>query len=348
MTHPLLARARREGAPLIDGETVTFIWRGPDAPGLLSDVHGWEPEDAVMLAPAAPDLWTYSLTLPRDAYMEYSFVRGAERLPDPLNPRMTPDGLGHINHFFYMPDARPTPLTRRVRGAPHGAVTRHIIRSAWFLVGRQRPVYLYQPPAPEPCPLVVVFDGREYLSRARLPLIVDNLIAQGRIRPVALALVYHAGPARGVEYACSESTVGAVLELVLPLARDRLNLLDAPGVHGVLGASMGGLIALYTAWRAPHVFGHVISQSGAFRFGAGEPVVCDLVRHGPVQPLQVWMDVGRYEWLLEPNRRMHALLAEKGYDVTYREYNGGHNYPSWRNDVAHGLETLFGRMKDEG
>ena len=207
MPHPLLARAQREGTPLVDGETATFVWHGPDAPGLLSDVNGWKPEDAVTLTPVTSDVWTYTLTLPRDAYIEYSFARGAERVPDPLNPRTSPDGLGHISHFFYMPDAGPTPLTRRLRGAPHGTVTRHVIRSERFLVGGRRPVILYQPPTSAPCPLVVVFDGREYLRRARLPLIVDNLIAQGRIRPVALAMVYHAGQARGVEYACSESTV---------------------------------------------------------------------------------------------------------------------------------------------
>ena len=39
---------------------------------------------------------------------------------------------------------------------------------------------------------------------------------------------------------------------------------------------------------------------------------------------------------------MHELLVEKGYDVVYEEYNGGHNYPSWRDGVGEGLEALFG------
>ena len=54
------------------------------------------------------------------------------------------------------------------------------------------------------------------------------------------------------------------------------------------------------------------------------------------------MDVGRYEWLLDCNRQMAELLVEKGYAVTYREYNAGHNYPAWQNDVWRGLESLFG------
>ena len=76
-----------------------------------------------------------------------------------------------------------------------------------------------------------------------------------------------------------------------------------------------------------------------------DTVVFDLVRHGPVQPLKVWMDAGRYEWLLDCNRRMNELLVETGYEVSYREYNGGHSYPSWRNDLWRGLEWLFGAGK---
>jgi enterochelin esterase family protein len=54
------------------------------------------------------------------------------------------------------------------------------------------------------------------------------------------------------------------------------------------------------------------------------------------------MDVGRFEWLLEPNRRLYELLQERGYNAAYREYNAGHNYPAWRNDLRYGLEAAFG------
>ena len=105
---------------------------------------------------------------------------------------------------------------------------------------------------------------------------------------------------------------------------------------------MGGLTALYAGLRAPAVFGRVLSQSGAFALGQHDTVVFDLVRHSPVPPLRVWMSAGRYEWLLDCNRRMHRLLEKKGYDVAYHEHNGGHNYPAWRDHLAQGLEALFG------
>ncbi len=334
----LLERARREGTPLLDEEAATFVWRGPEAPCLVGDFNAWDGAQSPAFNEAAPEVWAYRLPLPADAYIEYGYLQGEERLADPWNGRTTPSGMGHRNHFFYMPQAAPTRLARRARGAPRGAVTRHEA----LIVGGRRSVYLYQPPTPDPCSLLVVLDGQEYRRRGRLPTIVDNLVAQGRMEPVALALVHNHKRARVLEYACSEATVGFLVERVLPLARAELNLTgaDGPGAYGILGASLGGLMALYAGLRAPQVFGRVLSQSGAFTF-PHDTVVWDLVRHGPVPPLQIWMDVGRYEWLLDCNRRLHALLAERGYAVSYREYNAGHNYPAWRDDLWRGLEEMY-------
>jgi enterochelin esterase family protein len=346
----LLERAEREGTPLIDGETATFVWRGEQPPQLIGDFNnwGWEPDKPLDLMQVVPGVWAQPVTLPLDAYIEYTYVQGSERLRDPLNPQAVSNGVGATNQFFRMPESIPTPLVRQRAGVPHGIVTRHTVDGDFLIVDGKRAVYLYQPPTTEPAPLLVVFDGQDYYKRARLPQIVDNLIAERRICPIALAMVEHGRQARFVEYMCSDSTVGFLMRHVLPLARAHLNVLDPsdhPGAYGVLGASMGGLISLYTALRAPEVFGHVLSQSGAFGFTVLEhdAVIFDLLSKTPAQPIKIWMDVGRFEWLLTANRRMYQALEERGYAVTYREYPGGHNYTSWRDDVSRGLEALFGR-----
>lgn len=342
----LVERAQREGAPLIDGELATFVWSGPRAPRVVGDFNRWNESRALQLAEVAPEVWAASISLPRDAYIEYAYVLDGQRVLDPFNRRTVTNGLGALNQFFAMPEGAPTTLTRRKRGVPSGELTRHVVAGNDLVVGGERLVYLYQPPVAEPCPLLVAFDGREYMQRARLPQIVDNLIAQRRIRPIALAMVAHGGQARSVEYSCNDSTVGFLLRRVLPLAREKLNLLDpeaAPGSYGVVGASMGGLMALYTALRAPRIFGRALSQSGAFGFNlaGGDALIVDLVRLYEPRPVKIWMDVGRFEYLLATNQRMYALLRERGYDVTFREYSGAHNYQVWRNDVWRGLEALF-------
>jgi enterochelin esterase family protein len=353
MRTALLKRAQLEGTPLIDGERATFVWRGRVAPQLVGDFNDWDQDRMMALTPAAPGVWMCSLEFPRNAYIEYAYMRSRtsprrsgqtrdRRVPDPFNPRTVANGFGDDNHFFYMPEATPTPLARRQRGGLRGTVTRHVLQAEQLVVGGKRAVVLYRPPVPEPCPLLVVYDGNYYLRRARLVTLVDNLIAEGRIRPLALALLENHRQGRLIEYACSDATLGFVQFNVLPLARAELDLLDpkeSPGAYSVLGASMGGLMALYTGLRLPHIFGTVLSQSGAFR---DDFVLSDLIRACETMPIRVWMDVGKYEWLLQANKRTYRLLLEKGYDVTYQEYNGGHNYSAWRDDVWRGLVRLLG------
>jgi enterochelin esterase family protein len=352
MKNKLSKRVKDEGAPVIDSEhsQAIFVWRGRSAPQLIGDFNEWGGEDGVAGAPvemtaSEPGVWTHTLALPQDAYIEYCFLHNGRRVLDPLNPHTTPNGVGARNNYFYMPGAAPTLLAHRQRGTPSGEVMRHMVEAGDLTVGGKRTVYLYQPPVAEPCPLLVVLDGQDYLRRARLPVIVDNLITQQRIRPVALALVNSSAAARFVEYACNDATVSFLTQVVVPYAREHLRLADVgqgKDAYGIMGASMGGLMALYAAVRAPGVFGCALSQSGAFSVPNHDFVVFDLVQHADPKRLHIWMDAGKFEWLLDCNRRMHQLLNEKGYDVTYREYSGGHNYPAWRDDLPCGLEALYG------
>jgi len=180
------------------------------------------------------------------------------------------------------------------------------------------------------------------VKRARLNVIVDNLIAQKRVRPFAMALIKNGGRARNLEYSCSESTLEFVLDCVLPLAQKHLKLISPrEGAYGVAGASLGGLMAVYTGLRLPKLFEKVLSQSGAFMLSDYETVVVDLVRYKPRPKMEIWMDAGKYEWLLKGNQEMHSLLKEKNYKVTFHEFPGGHNFTSWRNEIWRGLETLY-------
>ena len=342
-THPLLAMARTIGNPVIEGEHVIFLWQGKTAPLLVDDFHNWE-EDPQTMQRAGMELWSYAMPLSADAYFEYAFMdpMTGERLPDPLNAKRIWNGINAYNHYFYMPRSGPTPLVKPDKGGARGIVTRHQLPTKEFVVGANRTVYLYQPPVKAPVPLVVVYDGPDYLKRARLNVIVDNLIAAKRIRPFAMAMIQNGGPARSLEYSCSESTLGYVFDCVIPLAQEHLTLTPPGGEpYGILGASMGGLMALYTGMRLPQVFGKVLTQSGAFIVPEHEYVVVDLVRYAPPPGIEIWMNAGRYEWLLEGNRKMYTLLQEKDYKVKYHEFSGGHNYTAWRDDIWRGLEALF-------
>jgi enterochelin esterase family protein len=309
----------------------------------MDDFHNWEESPQTMVR-VGSELWSFSMPIAPDAYLEYAFfdLKTRQRLPDPLNPHRIWNWIDAFNYYFYMPQGGPTPLIQPINGVARGTVTRHQVPTKEFALGANRTVYLYHPPLKGPVPLVVVYDGPDYLKRGKLNIIVDNLIAAKRIRPFAMAMVQNGGLARGLEYSCSEATLGFLFDCVIPLAQENL-ILTPPGgePYGVLGASLGGLMAVYTGMRLPQVFGKVLSQSGSFTLPEHEFVVVDLVRYTPRPEIDIWMNAGRYEWLLDDNRQMYALLKEKKYKVKYHEYPGGHNYTSWRNDIWRGLEALF-------
>ncbi|MCS6836438.1 MAG: alpha/beta hydrolase-fold protein [Anaerolineae bacterium] len=345
----ILQRLEHEGAPLIDEDGATFVWVGQDAPLLCGDFNDWKPQ---RLKRAASGLWTFHLPLPPDAYMEYIYTDDPDdsfqTLPDPYNSRTIDNGFGRQNHFFAMPEFIGAHVPQPDSSTPRGRISQHTISSAFTLAGGQRTVYLYQPAVAEPVPLLVVYDGSDYLYRADLARILDAMIAQKQVRPLALALIENGGPSRFIEYINSDATLYVVLRLLLPLARRELNLLDLeqqPGAYGALGASMGGLMALYTGLRLPHIFGHVISQSGAFDYRLDErtaPMIEQIVQYMPRSHLKIWQDVGRYEWLLPANRRMNGALRRQDYHVFYHECNSGHNYTSWRATLPLALKAIYG------
>lgn len=349
-----MSRLWQLGTPLIEGNTATFVWYGDQPPLLRGDFNNWSESNTPTWTPHRPaeegenaqmTVWTCSLRFPEDAYIEYCLGPDSNRQSDPFNKRTTPNGMGATNHYFYMPAARPTPLTRKRRNVLQGSIIRQRLPTAGLLTGSRRRVYLYRPASVGPLPLLVVLDGNDYLRRARLANILDNLIHQNRIQPLAAAFVANAGRHhRLVEYAGNESTLLWLQQHLLPWAGEQLSLLDAgehPGAHGILGASLGGLMALYAGLRLPHIFGRILSQSGAFRLGEQETVVMQLVQAGVPLPPHIWLDVGRYERLREVNRQLAALLRERGASFGYHEFNAGHNYPAWRDNLWRGLQALF-------
>jgi enterochelin esterase-like enzyme len=252
--------------------------------------------------------------------------------------------VGSRNNFFYMPEAVPSPFSIRRADISAGILTRHRVETLILQEDGERDVYLYRPPVKGPVPLLAVYDGVDYLRRGKLAVIVDNLIAEKRIRPIAMAFLQNGKRARSVEYACSDATLLWLENVVLPLARKQLNLLDIkkhPGAYGILGASFGGLMSMYTGLRMPDIFGNVLSQSAVFEMEGRDFAAVDLIRHGHAQDINIWMDAGKLEWLLKDNRRMQPILKEKGYKVVYREFTAGHNYTAWRDNIWRGLETMF-------
>jgi len=353
VSNSIVQRALRSGNPVIDGSEVTFIWEGATAPQLRGDMNLWSENPERMKRVSSrltPDstkpLWYITFDIPRDEYIEYLFYDPATQVhfPDPLNKRSVNNGLGGRNSFFYMPETMPSPFPMRRADVIPGTLSKHNVETGMLDEFGTRDVYLYKPPVSETVPLLVVYDGVDYMQLGKLAVIVNSLMADKRIRPIAMALMQNGKRRREVEYACSDATLNWLDQYVLPLAHKHIKLLDIkkhPGAYGVLGISLGASMSMYTGLRMPEIFGKVLSQGAVFEIGGRDLAVVDLVRHRQAQHIDLWMDVGRLDSLLEDNRRMKGMLTENGYHFQYRECQGGHNYTSWRDDVWRGLQHLF-------
>ena len=125
----------------------------------------------------------------------------------------------------------------------------------------------------------------------------------------------------------------------------------------VAGASYGGLAAMWLGYRLPHVFGNVISQAASLWWGPGYDLdvprsaggyqpewLTGQFENAPRSAVRFWMEIGLLEHGLlmrAPNRRMHALLQRKGYDVVFSEPCGGHDTALWRGTMAQALAKML-------
>ena len=201
-----------------------------------------------------------------------------------------------------------------------------------------------------------MLDGLDYLRRGRLARLLDALIADGRMAPVAAAFLDHAGPGRASEYVANDFTLAALADVVVPAAVERLGLAPqgrptGPGRAAILGSSMGGLMALHAGTRRPDVFGRVIAQSTSALLD--ELVLADgsvpavrltllaLIEATEAPPIRLWLDVGDLEGLAEPNDRLAAMLGRRGFDLTYRRFPGGHDQTSWAESLVDALPATF-------
>ncbi|EFF93702.1 conserved hypothetical protein, partial [Streptomyces sp. e14] len=217
------ADVRRRGTPLVspdplggaDHRAVTFLWRGTPAtravqvlPNKLGDPRA--PEGNLMRHVAGTDVWHWTLRLRADwrgtydLYVDegdgpapgepgyWPWLRGQVRT-DPYNSRTLPRRWGgQPVGYAELPDA-PRAVDWEPRPeVPRGTVTEHVVASE--LLGDSRRVWLYEPAAEHAgraaggLPVLLLLDGEHWQPRLGLARLLDNLIADGRVPPLAAVL----------------------------------------------------------------------------------------------------------------------------------------------------------------
>lgn len=356
---------------------VTFIWRGEkstQAVFLSGGIPAPESEKPLARIPGT-NIWFRSERLPTDSRFAYSILTPKRisvpgngnqaattteimlRGPDPLNPLTF--GLGSIAE---LPAAPLQAWIKPSPGFPRGILKDFTIQSA--VLEEQRTVTVYQPPtsgSKKDLNLIILFDGNSDGMPIPVSTIMDNLIGQDAIPPAMTLLVHNLDrESRRRDLGCSKDFADFLALELVPWAERTWPVSRSSKSRVIGGLSLGGLMAAYTAMRHPEVFGNVLTQSGSFWYYPGwikSPPIHEIETNWlsarfaelPRLPLTFYMEVGRFEKYFnismpDENRRFRDVLNAKGYDITYREYNGGHDYVTWRNSLAEGLVALLGRF----
>ncbi len=346
------AVAARGGTPLRAGDGVTLVHLGvADAVAVRHWLDIFPPVPAFSRIDGT-DLWATSFEFPAEARIEYKLAirrRGRQRLAlDRFNGARAPNPWG-FNSELAGAGYRAPEWTRLRSGVARGLVSRHDFDSRVY--GEDRSLHIYRPAGGGAEALLVVHDGGDYLGFAGLAKVLDNLIAAGKIHPVAAVLTDPGD--RIAEYRASATHAAHIVEEVLPVARAEV----AAERVVAMGASLGGVAALHAAWAYPGVFSGLVLQAGSFVADLGGPF-----RRGPVfapvvrflrrfmaeprpLPPRAHVSCGRFDGLVNEARAMADHLAGRGVDVGYADIAAGHDWHTWRDLLGSALVHILGRKE---
>ncbi|MFE6050664.1 enterochelin esterase [Kitasatospora sp. NPDC056446] len=353
---------------------VTFTHRDEECDGVLALLHTVTDKDrhAGDLTPHLMErqddgLWSITYRLRADHRASYQLhpfrgeAPGTARpdwlhvldhaRPDPYDtePRLpAPDGR-HPSSVLSLPDAPAQPYVRRREGVPRGRTVAHTV------AGRRVDVHLPAghgdgPQAGDgPHPVAVLLDGDMWGDVLSVGDTLDNLAADGAVPPTVALLVHTMGPGRPDDLSCNPAFVDLLADRLLPWAAREFGATTDPAATVIAGQSAGGLTAAYAAYRRPERFGNALSQSGSFwwpdttEFDEGSEWLTRQFAAEERRTARFYVEVGLQEWmLLAQNRHLRDVLTARGYDLAYREFNGGHDYACWRGGLADGLTHLLG------
>lgn len=334
------------GTPMNDGAKVHFVYCDPNAAhvSLVGEFNDWGrrgnaiPMDRL----GETGFFCHTLTVPEPARLEYKFIVDGEWKTDPLCPHTIDNGIGEQNSFFVVGEFHDPPELEWVADIEHGRVEEFEFESD--RLGNTRRVYVYLPAAYDRdgdarFPSLYVHDGGEYLERARMSTVMDNLIHAGDIPPVVVVMIDPVNRMR--EYWANEDYCEFLCSEFISMSDSRYRTIADRESRGVMGASLGGLISTYVALSQPQLFSKVAGQSSALHLDDDKLV--SLLGAVKDTNLTFYFDVGTYEPRFIPaHERFVALLKQKRWPCFYQELAGGHNWTSWRAHLRELLVFLWG------
>lgn len=362
-------------SPEIHGNnTVTFRFKAPKAVRvqLTGDFLPVQ-KNAKFEAPGIVDLkegqegvWEYTTPEPlKPELYSYSFIVDGLRVNDPANVYLIRDVSTLTNVFIIGGDRADF---YKVNPVPHGTVSR-----VWYdspALGLERRMTVYTPAGYETggkrYPVLYLLHGmggdeEAWISLGRTAQILDNLIAQGKAKPMIVVMPNGNASQEAAPGESSRGMVPPTMQLpktmegsyeqafpeIVKFIDKNYRTVKSKSGRAIAGLSMGGFHSLHISKQYPDMFNYVGLFSAAIMPNkeASSPIYENMEGKLKVQfdknPALYWIAIGKTDFLYKANEEYRKLLDKKGYKYTYYESDEGHIWRNWRIYLTEFVSMLF-------
>ncbi|MBS1875770.1 MAG: esterase [Acidobacteria bacterium] len=355
-TLPLAAQTpqRIQSPEVKPDRTVTFRLRAPSAQQVFVQVETLSKPSA--MTKGEDGVWTYTAGPLDPDYYGYSFIVDGTPFTDPSNPLRKPNYIYQTSEFHVAGPGLPWELS----DAPRGVVHRHFYHSA--VVGDDRDFYVYTPAGYETNPkqkYPVLYlqhgysdDASGWTAVGRANVILDNLISQGKAKPmlVVMSLGYGAPEILQPNVSFRDADVrsrnfgrftDALLQEVIPQVEKKYRAIADRRSRAMAGLSMGGAETLLTGLNHMDKFAWIGAFSSGGMTNEFDKQWPKLDAKANDQLKLLWVACGTEDGLIKINRDFREWLKSKGVKHEDVETPGAHTWPVWRRNLATFAPLLF-------
>jgi enterochelin esterase-like enzyme len=284
----------------------------------------------------------------------YNFTIDGVRTIDPGNAEVkTGSTPGTIASILEVPG--PAPVFYDAQPVPHGEVRTHWYQSK--SLGRLRRFTVYTPPGYDKgrsrLPVLYLLHGANADETAwqrlgRADLILDNLIASGKVKPMLVVMPFGYGVPPGSPGGNGQNTASFgkdLLEDLIPTVETEYRALRDRDHRALVGLSMGGGQALSIGLGHHERFAYV----GGFSSGLGRAedfpkTYAALVEDPKVANRDfrlIWIGCGKEDGAFANSQKLSTFLTEHGIKHTFHESPGAHTWMVWRRYLQEVAPLLF-------
>ena len=374
------------GAPVVSPEihndnTVTFRLKAPKAvkvqvtgdflsPQTIQTPKGeFAIPGTVDMKEGKEGIWEYTTAEPlKPELYGYSFIVDGLKMMDPGNVYMIRD-VATVTNVFIIGGGRAD--LYKVNSVPHGTVSRMWYNSP--SLGMERRLTVYTPAGYENSgkryPVFYLLHGaggdeEAWINLGRTSQILDNLIAQGKAKPMIVVMTngnawQEAAPGESSQGFVTPSmrpaersnTPEGAFELAFPdivkFIEKNFRTLANKKNRAIAGLSMGSFHSCNISKYYPDMFDYVGLFSGASSKNDKStcPVYTDFEGKLKVQfskkPALYFIACGNKDFVYKGVADFRQLLDQNGYKYEYLETDEGHIWKNWRIYLTEFAPKLF-------